>query len=252
MGLFTLTVPAGGHDKLFKRYAIRLYSLPSSITLYDDCEIEPTTSIQAGIVPHSFIKVGAFCAIGNGRLGNVVVGRYCSLGPGFVTGVNEHPTEWLSTSRVLYQPELFGWLDHLNLPNRGEIIANKHDAGNTSKRIFIGNDVWVGQDVYIKGGVTIGDGAIVAARSVVTRDVEPYTVVGGVPAKFIKRRFPKEIADRLQASQWWKYSIFDMYDIDFTKIDTAIEEIERRISSGSIQAYEPGWLSLEDLQRAMS
>src|SRR6185312_6866720 len=69
----------------------------------------------------------------------------------------------------------------------------------------IGNDVWIGQDVSLNRGVTIGDGAVVAGFSVVTRDVPPYAIVGGNPAKIIKYRFPEETINALLESRWWDY-----------------------------------------------
>ena len=71
------------------------------------------------------------------------------------------------------------------------------------KEIYIGNDVWVGTRVLIMGGVTIGNGAVVAAGAVVTKDVPPYAIVGGVPARVIKYRFPEDVIQKLEASKWW-------------------------------------------------
>ena len=73
--------------------------------------------------------------------------------------------------------------------------------------IVIGNDVWIGYEAVILSGVTIGDGAIVAARSVVTRDVPPYTIVGGVPARPIRRRFDQETIDALLELRWWDWPL---------------------------------------------
>ena len=70
---------------------------------------------------------------------------------------------------------------------------------------MVGNDVWIGYEAVILAGVTIGDGAVVAARAVVTRDVPPYTIVGGVPARPIRRRFGKETISRLLALRWWDW-----------------------------------------------
>lgn len=74
---------------------------------------------------------------------------------------------------------------------------------STNGNIKVGNDVWIGYGVTVMSGVTIGDGAIIAAGSLVTKDVEPYTIVGGAPAKMIKRRFTPEVSERLLASKWW-------------------------------------------------
>lgn len=71
--------------------------------------------------------------------------------------------------------------------------------------IVIGNDVWIGYEAVILAGVTIGDGAIIGARAVVTKDVPPYTVVGGVPARQIKRRFPEQILNELLKLKWWDW-----------------------------------------------
>ena len=72
--------------------------------------------------------------------------------------------------------------------------------------IIIGNDVWIGYDAVIMAGVKIGDGAIIGARAVVTKDVEPYSIVGGVPAKEIRKRLKPDIIEKLQYLQWWKWS----------------------------------------------
>lgn len=85
-------------------------------------------------------------------------------------------------------------------------IQNKGD-------IVIGNDVWIGSNAKIMSGVHVGDGSIIAANAVVTKDVEPYTVVGGVPAKMIKKRFPDEIIEMLEQMKWWNWDYEDIYDV---------------------------------------
>ena len=86
----------------------------------------------------------------------------------------------------------------LNVERIPEAWDNKGD-------IVVGNDVWIGYEAVILAGVTIGDGAVVAARSVVTRDVPPYTIVGGVPAKPIRKRFDEETVHRLLELRWWDW-----------------------------------------------
>src|SRR3546814_801459 len=102
-------------------------------------------------------------------------------------------------------------------------------AGRVTK-ITVGNDVWIGEGVFIRRGVIIGDGAIVAARSVVTRDVPPYAIVGGVPAKVIRYRFEPAIVDELLKLEWWKYGLTAVSGADFTDIASCIDTIAKNIA----------------------
>ena len=83
--------------------------------------------------------------------------------------------------------------------------SNVSDAWDNKGDIIIGNDVWIGYNAIILSGVTIGDGAIIATGAVVTKDVPAYTIVGGIPAKKIKKRFSDEIIQRLQKMKWWDW-----------------------------------------------
>jgi virginiamycin A acetyltransferase len=85
--------------------------------------------------------------------------------------------------------------------------ANVTDAWDNKGDIVIGNDVWIGYDAIIMAGVHIGDGAIIGTRAVVTKDVPPYTIVGGVPAKEIRRRFEAETISKLLKLQWWDWPV---------------------------------------------
>lgn len=83
---------------------------------------------------------------------------------------------------------------------------NVADSWDNKGDIIVGNDVWIGYEAVILSGVTIGDGAVIGARAVVTKDVPPYTIVGGVPAKPIKKRFSEENIKKLQSIRWWDWS----------------------------------------------
>ena len=83
---------------------------------------------------------------------------------------------------------------------------NVADSWDNKGDIVVGNDVWIGYEAVILSGVTIGDGAVIGARAVVTKDVPPYTIVGGVPAKPIKKRFSDESIKKLQSIRWWDWS----------------------------------------------
>ena len=103
---------------------------------------------------------------------------------------------------------------------------NIRDAWDNKGDTVIGNDVWIGYEAVILSGVTIGDGAIIGTRAVVTKDVPPYTVVGGVPAKPIRKRFDDATIERLETLRWW--------DWDYEKIKRSIPAIQ----SGDIAALE--------------
>ena len=124
------------------------------------------------------------------------VGKYCSIGRdcNFFLHANHRP-DWVTTSSQLLGPVT---------PE----IANMHmEMGHPSCKgdITIGNDVWIGMSVKIMSGVKIGDGAVIGAHSLVTKNVEPYTIVGGNPAKIIRKRFSCEVIDLLLKLKWWDW-----------------------------------------------
>lgn len=133
------------------------------------------------------------------------IGRYCSIGENVRTVNGFHPTgTMVSTHPAFYSKNNSVGISYLK-DNCFEELRyadpeNKHD-------VVIGNDVWVGSNVTFIAGVTVGHGAVIAAGAVVTKDVEPYAIVGGVPAKVIKYRFDKEIIDKLLALEWWNKDV---------------------------------------------
>lgn len=137
----------------------------------------------------------------NSVLKNVKVGRFCAIGENVNIRLFEHPTQMVSISPCFYRKEhtLKTFVDE----NYYEDL--KYDSEGYSVRI--GNDVWIGQGVSIKSGVTIGDGAVIGTGAVVTKDIEPYAIVGGVPAKVIRYRFTEEQIEALLKIQWWNKDI---------------------------------------------
>lgn len=124
------------------------------------------------------------------------IGKFCSIA-GDVTiflGGN-HRTDWISTYPFNVLNELF--------PNARKITGHPSTKGD----VVIGNDVWIGWSATILSGVAIGDGAVIAAKSVVTKNVPPYAIVAGNPARVVKYRFSQEIIDALEKIQWWNWSI---------------------------------------------
>jgi len=217
------------------------------LTLDQASFLEGPTMVQAHIAGRSLLQVGAFCSIAGGKLGNVKIGRYCSIAPEVMIGSNEHPVDWLTTSRVTHVADLHDWARFV-APDRVEVLRKQRTPFKDScKTTVIGNDVWIGQGVFIKAGVTIGDGAVVGGRSVVVKDVPPYSVVAGTPAAVKRLRFPEQTIERLVRLQWWRYSIFDLFGLPFDRIDEALDGIEEKITGGELKEYAPPRITPEDL-----
>lgn len=128
----------------------------------------------------------------------LIIGKFCSIACGtkFLFNCANHTLKSLST----YTFPLF--YDEWNLKK-----SNVATAWDNKGDIIIGNDVWIGYEAVIMAGVNIGDGAIIAAHAVVTKDVAPYTIVGGVPARPIRQRFDDSVIQKLESLKWWEWSI---------------------------------------------
>lgn len=128
---------------------------------------------------------------------NLIIGKFCSIACGakFIFNSANHTLSSLST----YPFPIF-------FEEWGLDIKDITKAWDNKGNIVVGNDVWIGYEAVILAGVTIGDGAIIGARAVVTKDVPPYTIVGGVPAKPIRKRFNEETIDTLLKLKWWDWS----------------------------------------------
>jgi acetyltransferase-like isoleucine patch superfamily enzyme len=130
----------------------------------------------------------------NSQIYNTEVGKFTCIGPNVNTGMGAHPSSEFVSSHPLFYSTIG--------QSSGLVIVDKN-LFDEFPRTIIGNDVWIGNNVTIKYGVTIGDGAIIAAGAVVTKDVEAYSIVGGVPAKIIRYRFTPEQIEFLEKFRWW-------------------------------------------------
>jgi acetyltransferase-like isoleucine patch superfamily enzyme len=178
------------------------------------------------------LRIGAFSYLRSGILRNLSnIGRYCSIGPNVIIGEAEHPTTWLSTSPAQYSLEQFAFFEDRDAVSKR--LVKRHDNAKASP-CQIGNDVWIGANVIIRNGVKIGDGAIVGANSLVLRDVPPYSVVAGSPAKLFRKRFSDEVIDNLLKLRWWEFHINSLAGIDFSDIGAATAAIESKEAGGLI------------------
>lgn len=151
----------------------------------------------------------------NCQISDCAIGNFCSIAHEVVIGSAQHPINWASSS-----PAFEG------VKNSSPKKRFAHFPPPESLRTTIGSDVWIGQRAIIKGGVKIGHGAIVGSGAVVTKDVEPYAIVGGCPAKLIRYRFDEDTRNLLLQSEWWNLK------------DEEIEKFAMKIQNPSIFAKE--------------
>lgn len=166
----------------------------SVFTFYDKSSvISNKTRIQRMVILRK-CSIADYSYIGyNTNIYNAEIGKFCSISKDVCIGLPSHPTRFLSTSPIF-----------VNIINgTGYTWSNRDLFNSVPERVIIGNDVWIGMKVTIMGGVKVGNGAIIAAHSVVTKDVPAYAIVAGVPAKVIKYRFEQNIIDLIERSQWW-------------------------------------------------
>lgn len=182
-------------------------------------------------------SIGAFTYLNDGFIDHCShIGRYCALGQDLRIGEPNHPIDWLSTANFQYNAKEFGW--HASANDYEALdpkIRGKHFAGDAAS---IGNDVWIGARVTILRGVKVGDGAIIAAGAVVNKDVPPYAIVGGLPARVLRYRFDEDTIAKLLRLQWWRYSPNQLSGINFSNIAEAVQQVQTAERSG-VRPYAP-------------
>ena len=149
------------------------------------------------------------------NINNTTFGKFCSIGPGVKMGLGIHPTNFISTSPLFYSPKSIFDFSFTDKQQFKEYIP-----------VTIGNDVWIGANAVIMDGITIGNGAVVAAGAIVNRDVLPYSIVGGVPASLIRKRFDEEMIYELEKVAWWNQA-----ESDLKKMTVLIDDIPTFLKS---------------------
>lgn len=207
-------------------------SAKASLTIESPVRISADVNMRGSIGAYTYIRAGS-------RLGAAAmhIGRYCSIAPGVCIGDGQHPQDWVSTHP--FQHGGSSWTRGADFEGQPSPQLLRIKGGT-----FVGNDVWIGTNAVILTGVRIGDGAIVAAGAVVTRDVPPYAVVGGVPARILKYRLPPDIALQLLRTKWWTYDLPSLSGIPFNDPEAAIAELKRRREAGVLSVKKPALVTL--------
>ena len=171
----------------------RLFTHISLLCVLQEASVDKTAAICTGVKFYRG-KIGKYSYIGNNSFViDTDIGNFTSISTDCYIGGTSHPTDWVSTSPVFHK-----W---------GNIMKKNfsYHEFEIFKKTVIGNDVWIGNRVMIKAGVKIADGAVVGMGSIVTKDIGPYEIWAGNPAKFIRKRFDDETINELLNTEWWNW-----------------------------------------------
>ena len=214
-----------------------------------DVVLEAPCSIKWMSLEHS-LRLGAFSYAVSGFYSRVEMGRYCSVGEDVQIGRQDHHTNWLSTSPFQYlNSPLFDVGAEFNGGDRFNEYRS-HTLGSVpgveAKRTTIGHDVWIGHGSFLKAGVNIGTGAIVAANSVVVKDVPPYAVVAGNPAVIKKFRVSERFIGSLLQLRWWEYAPWQLDSVPFSDVERCVDALQE-LRNTDTQTFEASLVILGEL-----
>ena len=203
------------------------------------------SEIESPVRMHGFMhgdaRLGAYSYVQSDcQIDSAWIGRFCSIARAVSTGLGEPPTDWLSTHPFVTDPGDHAAKLSVQDPGYMDWLVAPVQPFPGKGRTIIGHDVWIGHRPIIGSGVTVGDGAIIGAGALVMRDVLPFEIVGGVPAKRLRFRFDEETRAELLDLRWWDYDLSVIGpDIDYANVSEAIRKIREAIRSGRLPKLDP-------------
>lgn len=169
------------------------------VSIYNSSITRSVLAANISIYPNNSFheaEIGRFSYFASGsQVSMTKFGSFCSIGPYLICGHGDHPTDFVSTSPVFF-----------STGKQCGVSFSEEDLFEERKETIVGQDVWIGARVFIRDGVKIGNGAIIAAGSVVVKDVPDYAIVGGVSAKVMRYRFPDDVIQQLSGLAWWDWA----------------------------------------------
>ena len=205
--------------------------------------------------PNAWTADGGLCQMGAASYSHsalpegMKVGRYCSIGRGLRFLDFSHPTEWISSSVAFFRPQ--GVASNSAL---GALCDRLAADSSYSRQYFdpklgksypeLKHDVWIGENVALAMGISIGSGAVIASGSIVTKDVPPYAIVAGAPAKVRKFRHSERLIEALLSSLWWRYNFSEFAGMDYSHPETFLDQLHNRLAKGRLDPWEPASLTL--------
>ncbi len=167
------------------------------------------------------VTVGKYFGMNeHGFVARATVGSFCAFGARTAINPFNHPTNWLSIHEFQYHPRSFDWVDEYNDFVRLERTPDMFQS------VTIGSDVWTGHSVNVMPGVNIGHGVVIAAGSVVTKDIPPFAIVAGVPAVIKRMRFSERTIERLLKVQWWDLELSELSGLPYRDVERCLEKLE--------------------------
>jgi acetyltransferase-like isoleucine patch superfamily enzyme len=198
-----------GARDIDNRIRFKKAKIDSGCCINEKSEISSNTHLLSNCYVNNS-KIDSYTYIGkNCIIQNTSIGKYCSIANDVLIGLGKHPTDLISTSTLFYRRN-----NTLDL----HLVTKDYDF-EEYKEINIGNDVWIGARSILMDGIIVGTGAIIAANSVVTKDVPDYAIVAGIPAKIIRYRFHEEKIQELLKMEWWSW--------EFEELQKRIDELNK-------------------------